>query len=178
MNATAGGILQSCPAFTVRGMSPPCCVTSRGSRVSIFHKAPPLYDCAGALLQSTLSGSWRSVRVSSPLGVAASLGLANRPLTFRATLHIWPRCVFSSAIGSGYWIASPILNFSRFNTRLPFWRRRKDSNPQTTNGDGFLDRSASSYGIHRHVSRVCCSPQAAQRFVYRQRRRRAAPTPL
>ena len=32
--------------------------------------------------------TWRSVRVSSPLDVAASLGLANRPLTFRATLHV------------------------------------------------------------------------------------------
>ena len=32
--------------------------------------------------------TWRSVQVTILLDVAAGLGLANRPLTFRATLHV------------------------------------------------------------------------------------------
>lgn len=31
------------------------------------------------------------------------------------------------------------------------WRRRKDSNPQGIAPDGFLDRSATNYGVHRQI---------------------------
>ena len=31
------------------------------------------------------------------------------------------------------------------------WRRLKDLNPQTQMGNGFLDRSATNYGISRRI---------------------------
>ena len=179
MKATRG-ILRPCPAFMVRGMSPPCCVASRTAgrlysmSVSIDStsgrrsRTIDLGESNPAPLCSRTPCPWRSVRVSSPLGVAASLGLANRPLTFRATLHFagifrlsWSVCLqlapaqtsgcaaslvpsCHNAIGlnpSGFngrerpcfmtalclfvSLRQPIclnteLNFSRFNTRLPF----------------------------------------------------------
>lgn len=32
------------------------------------------------------------------------------------------------------------------------WRRQKDLNPQTPKGNGFLDRSATNYGIYLRVA--------------------------
>lgn len=89
--------------------------------------------------------SWRSVRVSIPLGLSTGLCLANRPLTFRATLrlgglrinrkpHIPPLLACVAALtGRTHW------GWRTF-ALCPRWRQRKDSNPHALSDLGFLDR--------------------------------------
>ena len=73
---------------------------------------------------------WRSVEDSNLCDVAAGLGLAIRPLTYSG----------NAPYGNGFKVSVPTM-----------WRRLKDSNSQDPKAYGFLDRSATNYGISRRM---------------------------
>ena len=133
-------------ATLLRHIKNPDSTTDRRSRtidLGESNPAPLGWTCPGQ--------AWRSVKGLHLRYVTAGYGLANRPITTLATLRI-----------KRWAVSWPALAAPRRDR--PLWRRLKDSNPQTTNGNGFLDRSATNYGISRRVPAFTGRPQAAPAF--------------
>ena len=94
---------------------------------------------------------WRSVEDSNLCDVAAGLGLAIRPLTCSGNapydaLQPTRRAVTPLRLPL---VAGCNAQFSRVT--FPDGRRLKDLNPQRSYPNGFLDRSATNYGISRRI---------------------------